>query len=52
MQIVGQTWFNHVPCDIDFFCESVNVSMTYISWYSEFALYLEDCLMYEHHTLG
>ena len=26
--------------------------MTYISWSSEFALYLEDCLMYEHHTMG
>ena len=24
--------------------------MTYISWSSDFALYLEDCLMYEHHT--
>ena len=25
--------------------------MTYISWSSDFALYLEDYLMYEHHTL-
>ena len=24
--------------------------MTYISWSSDFALYLEDCLMYKHHT--
>ena len=26
--------------------------MTYISWSSDFALYLEDCLMYDHHTSG
>ena len=26
--------------------------MTYISWSSDFALYFEDYLMYEHHTLG
>ena len=26
--------------------------MTYISWSCDFALYLEDYLMYEHHTLG
>ena len=26
------------------------VTMTYISWSSEFASYLEDYLMYEHHT--
>ena len=26
--------------------------MTYISWFSDFALYLEDSLMYEPHTLG
>ena len=26
--------------------------MTYIPWSSDFALYLEDCLMYEHHTSG
>ena len=26
--------------------------MTYISWSSDFELYLEDCLMYEHHTSG
>ena len=24
--------------------------MTYVSWYSDFALYLEDYLKYEHHT--
>ena len=30
----------------------VKVSMTHISWSSDFALYLEDYLMYEHHTLG
>ena len=26
--------------------------MTYISWSSDFALYLESYLTYEHHTLG
>ena len=26
--------------------------MTYISWSRDFALYLENCLMYEHHSLG
>ena len=26
--------------------------MTYISWSSDFALYLEEYLMHEHHTLG
>ena len=26
--------------------------MTYISWSSDFALYLEDYLIYEHYTLG
>ena len=26
--------------------------MTYISWSSDFALYLEDYLIYEHHILG
>ena len=24
----------------------------YISWFSGFALYLEDCLMYKHHISG
>ena len=27
------------------------VTVTYISWSSDFALYVEDYLMYEHHTL-
>ena len=27
----------------------MKVSITYISWVSDFALYLEDYLMYEHH---
>ena len=27
-------------------------SLWHISWSTDFALYLEDCLMYEHHTLG
>ena len=26
--------------------------MTYISWVSDFALYLEDCLIYKHNTFG
>ena len=30
----------------------VKVSMTYISWSSDFTLYLEDYLMYVHHTFG
>ena len=30
----------------------VKVSMTYISQLSDFVLYLEDYLMYEHHSLG
>ena len=30
----------------------VKVSMTHISRSTDFALYLEDYLMYEHHTLG
>ena len=31
----------------------VNIGpVTYISWSSDFALYLEDYLTYEHHTLG
>ena len=28
------------------------VVTVYILWPSDFALYLEDYLMYEHHTLG
>ena len=30
----------------------VKVSMTSVSWFSKFALHLEDYLMYEHHSLG
>ena len=30
----------------------LKVTVTYILWPSDFALYLEDYLMYEHHTLG
>ena len=37
------------PCDMD---HEVKVSMTYISQSSDFVLYLEDYLMYVHHTLG
>ena len=41
------------PCDIDLCVgHEVKVSMTYISQSSDFALYLEDYLMYLHHTLG
>ena len=28
------------------------VTVTFISWFSDFALYLEDYLMYKHNTLG
>ena len=45
MQIVGQTWLSLVG-------HEVKVSMTYISRSNDFALYLEDYLMYVHHTLG
>ena len=38
-------------CDIQVGHE-VKVSMTYISRSSDFALYIEDYLMYVHHTLG
>ena len=34
-------------CDL-----KINVTVTYISWSSDFALYLEDSLMYVHHTSG
>ena len=34
-------------CDL-----KINVTVTYISWSSDFASYLEDCLMYVHHTSG
>ena len=30
----------------------MSVTVNYISWSSDFALHLEDYLMYEHHTLG
>ena len=40
------------PCDMDFVGHEVKVSMTYISRSSDFVLYLEDYLMYVHHTLG
>ena len=50
MQIVGQTWLNLVTwtCRGD----EVKVSMTYISWSSDIALYLEDYMIYVHHTSG
>ena len=31
---------------------SVALTVTYISWSSDFALYLEDQLIHVHHTLG
>ena len=41
------------PCDTDGLVgHEVKVSMTYISLFSDFALYLEDYLMYEHDSLG
>ena len=30
----------------------MSVTVTYISWSSDFAMYLEEHLIYEHHTLG
>ena len=39
-------------CDIDLWVMEVKVSMTYISQSSDIALYLEDCFMYVHYTLG
>ena len=39
------------PCDMDFVGHEVKVSMTYISGSSDFALYPEDYMLYEHHTL-
>ena len=49
MQIVGQTWLSLVKLTCS---HEVKVSMTYISQFSDFALYLENYLMYEHHYLG
>ena len=40
------------PCDHWLVGHEVMVSMTNISWFSEFVLYLEDYLMYEHYSLG
>ena len=37
---------------VTFVGNEVKVTMTYISWSSDFALYVEDYLMYEHHALG
>ena len=50
MQIVDQTWLNFVTWT----CESWSEGQhdLYISRSSDFALYLENYLMYEHHTLG
>ena len=49
MQIVGQTWLNLVTWIVG---HEVKGSMTCISWSSDFALYLEDYVIYVHHTLG
>ena len=49
MQIVGQTWLNLVTLT----CGSRNEGQhDHSSRSSDFALYLEDYLMYVHHTLG
>ena len=40
------------PCDMGLVGHEVKVSMTYISRSSDFVLYLEDYLMYVHHTSG
>ena len=47
MQIVGQTWLSLVTLTCR---HEMKVSMTYISRFIDFALYLEDYLMYDHHT--
>ena len=48
-------WTSHfgIMSQYDLTCDlKINVvTVTYISWSSDFALYLEDCLMYEHLTL-
>ena len=49
MQTVCQTWLNLVTLTCG---HGVNVSMTYISRFSDFVLYLEDYLMFEHDSLG
>ena len=49
MLIVGQTWLNLVTLT---WGHEVKVSMTFISRSSDFALYLEDYLMYVHYILG
>ena len=40
------------PCDMDLVGHRLKVSVTYISWSSDFALQLEDYLMYVHHSFG
>ena len=49
MQIVCQTWLTLVTWT---WGHEVKASMTFISRSSDFAIYLEDYLMYVHHTLG
>ena len=49
--IYGDTWSDiSQSYDIGVVCHEVKVIMTYISWSSDFALYLEDYLMDEHQT--
>ena len=49
MQIVGQTW----PSIVTLTCEIWSAGQHDLySWSSDFAIYLEDYLMYVHHTLG
>ena len=46
MQIVSRTWLNLVTWNCG---QEVKVSMTYIAQSSDFALYLDDYLMYEYY---
>ena len=49
MQLIGQTWLNLVTL----FCRSYSEGQHGLSSrFIEYALYLEDYLMYEHQSLG
>ena len=48
-KIVGQTWPNLVTLIVD---HEVKVCIAYISRSSDIALYLEDNLIYDQHSLG
>ena len=45
-------WFWVISWLFDVWTSFFGIKSQYISWSSDFALYLEDCLMYVHHTLG